>query len=71
MSGELFLIPSSKRDEWHDFDCRSEQTCEILPVPEWARPVDVLCHIEFADPVDIFVDDRADADARAGIQGGC
>jgi hypothetical protein len=56
MPGEVFMIPSDRRDEWNDFDTRSEDTCELLPVPFWAQPIEVTSHIEFSHPVNVFAD---------------
>jgi len=49
-TGDLYLIPASCRQDWHDFDIRAEQTAEAWPVPEWAVPVDEMSHIEFEQP---------------------
>lgn len=59
MSGEVFMIPSDRRDEWDEFDTRCENTCEILPVPTWAQPIEVISHIEFSHPVNVFADEVA------------
>ena len=53
-TGELYMIPSSRRMEWQAFDVQSEETAELLPVPEWARPVEQLSHVEFEMPVWVF-----------------
>ena len=57
MTGEVFMIPSDRRDEWNDFDTRSEDTCEVLPIPAWAIPIDIVSHIEFSHPTNAFSDE--------------
>lgn len=54
ITGDAYLIPANRRGEWHAFDCACEETHEQLPVPEWARPIEQLSHLEFEAPQDIF-----------------
>lgn len=68
MSGEIFMIPAERRDEWQTFDTASEETHEILPIPEWARPIEILSHMELEAPVDIYSDQSDDA-AKVVVEG--
>lgn len=53
-TGDAYLIPSTRRAEWQAFDVHCEETCEQLPVPEWARPIAAMSHVEFEMPEEIF-----------------
>jgi hypothetical protein len=54
LSGEVYLIPAARRAEWDAFDAQCEETCEDLPVPEWAKPIGQLNWLEFEAPEEIF-----------------
>jgi hypothetical protein len=54
VTGETYLVPADKRMEWQQFDVACEETSEVLPVPEWAKPVAELSHLEFEMPEEIF-----------------
>lgn len=53
-TGDLYVIPASCRQDWHDFEIRAEQTAETWPVPEWARPIDEMSYIEFECPTEVM-----------------
>lgn len=52
--GELYLIPASKRMDWHAFDVQQEEAAEVLPVPEYAKPIGELSHVEFSEPKEVM-----------------
>lgn len=54
VTGEIYMIPSGRRVEWHAFDVRCEETHEELPIPAWALPIEQLSHVEFERPVWVF-----------------
>lgn len=54
ITGDLFLIPADRRYEWHAFDVAAEESAEAWPIPEWARPIDEISHIEFEKPQDVM-----------------
>lgn len=53
-TGDIYLIPAEKRMDWHDFEIRCEETGEAWPLPEWAKPVDEMSHIEFEQPTRVM-----------------
>lgn len=53
-TGDLYLIPADRRQDWDEFDIRCEETHELLPVPAWARAVEQLSWIEFERPEEVF-----------------
>lgn len=53
-TGDVYMIPADRRAEWHAFDITCEETSEALPVPDWARAIAALSHVEFEIPEEIF-----------------
>lgn len=50
VTGDVYMIPSDKRMEWDDFDIACEEANEVLPIPDWARPLKSMRDVEFEQP---------------------
>lgn len=63
-NGTEYMIPSERRMDWDAFTMAQEDTCEVLPVPSWARPLkDGSRWVEFEMPVEALAEPMSDYDA--------
>lgn len=53
-TGALYLIPASRRMEWHDYDIACEASHDPGPVPPWAKPIGELSHVEFENALEVM-----------------